>query len=88
MGVSAAILATSRLLFLLPDVTGPTQNLSWDQSIRGICDVCSKVQSLFLSRGSGCLGLSKKSPEIAESEGRQEGIAASASALVYSVLHT
>lgn len=86
IGVSAAILAMSRLLFLLPDVTGPIQNLIRTELILGICDVCNKAQSLFLSHSSGSLGLSRRSPEIAESEGRQEGIAASA--LAYSILHT
>lgn len=55
--------------------------------ILGIWEVCNKVQSLFLS-ASGSLGLHGRSPEIAESEGRQEGVPAAASALVYSILHT
>lgn len=48
--------------------------------------MCAAKWSFFLSHRSGSLGLSRRSPEIAESEGRQEGIAASA--LAYSILHT
>lgn len=55
--------------------------------IPGIWEVCNKVQSVFLP-ASGSLGFHGRSPEIAESEGREEGVAAAAAALVYPLLHT